>query len=82
MQETRITCDKCKSVVIGNFYESGYKRVELKFSDRNIARYDLCPSCLKVLGLNEPIATHEECESVGEKLYDLIAEIVAENTQQ
>ena len=83
MLQTEITCDKCKAVVVSNFYQSGYKTVELKFSDRSIARYDLCPSCLKTLGLIEPATTtHEECVSVGDKLYDLIAEIVADNISE
>ena len=79
MQETKITCDKCKAVVINAFYKSGYKQVELKLNERNIVRYDLCPACLTKLGLEGPATTHEQYVSVGDKLYDLIAEIVSEN---
>lgn len=83
MKETKITCDKCKAVVFGEVYTSGYKQVELKLNDRKITRYDLCPSCLKALGLIEPATnTHEECMSIGDKLYDLIAEIVTDNTSE
>jgi len=81
MQETKMTCDKCKTVFVGNKYESGYKNVCIKFDDYTIKYFDLCPKCLEKLGLETKInnKTKEQYSSLGDKLYDLIAEIVSEN---
>lgn len=85
MQQTKTTCDLCKKEVISSgYYNSGYKRVELKFTQYNVKNFDLCPECLEKHGLTKGIDQVESVseQSTSDKLYEIIAQIVAENTQQ
>jgi len=82
MQQTKITCDLCKKEVVANsLYNTDFKRVTLEFGYSNKRQYDLCPDCLKKHGLTtekgeEPSVSNP---TTADKLYEIIAEIVAEN---
>ena len=85
MQQTKITCDLCKKeVVVNGIYNTKFKTVTLEFGYGNKRQYYLCPDCLEKHGLvketgeSQPITE----KSTAEKLYEIIAEIVAENLQR
>jgi hypothetical protein len=79
------TCDLCKNKTEENRYKAGYQNVELKAGQYNYESFDLCPVCLKRLGLlrenNKEIKNVNE-PSVSDKLFDLISEIVQEAMNQ
>lgn len=81
MKQTKVICDLCKKEVIVNYFDdSNFKTVTLEFGQYNKRRYDLCPDCLTKHGLidtknkEKPIPDN----SIQEKLFEIIAEIVSQ----
>ena len=79
-------CDKCKKEARGSYGED-YGRVGLFLCDEAECLYttdlcnpiDLCPECMAKLGFVKKVkeATEQKDTSIIERIYDIIAEIVA-----
>jgi endogenous inhibitor of DNA gyrase (YacG/DUF329 family) len=84
-KSSTVTCDKCGKKVETKQYASapGFREIEIKWSQYRSKIFDLCPECQKKLGIEEDInSTNVSEETTAEKLYDIIAEIVAENVEE
>jgi endogenous inhibitor of DNA gyrase (YacG/DUF329 family) len=82
---SKVKCDKCGKEVITRYYADapGFKEVEIKWSQYRSKKFDLCPKCQKKLGIDEDTkGTNVSEETTAERLYDIIAEIVAENVEE
>ena len=76
-------CDWCKKEeeVVNWYGENNWKSIEIKFTQYNEKKLDLCPDCLKKLGLvNEKGKAKVISEpTTYEKLLEVVADIVAES---
>jgi len=77
-------CDKCKKEETQDrqyfdMYQIGWQEVSIKISQYKEKKYLLCKECRKQLGLieDEPTKYVPTVESVEEKLFAVISEIVA-----
>lgn len=86
-------CDKCKKEETqeGNYIygpqfnkeKVGWGVVEIKISQYNHRNFLLCKECRKELGLLDENERNEpKVESVSDRLFDVISEIVSMNQQQ
>ena len=80
-------CDKCKKEETQdsewfNKEKSGWKEVNFQISQYQYKNYLFCFDCRKQLGLiEESVTSVVRVETVADRLFDCISEIVAGNTQ-
>jgi endogenous inhibitor of DNA gyrase (YacG/DUF329 family) len=81
-----VTCDKCGKQVKTSYYTDapGFRAIEIKWNQYRSKKIDLCPECQKKLGIEEEIKNpnYTSEESTADRLYDIIAEIIAENKEE
>lgn len=90
MYKVTAICDKCKKEeTIESEYEyfsnfksvNNYDSITLKISQYQEKKYLLCEDCRKSLGLISEVKKEVKVETVGDRLLELISEIVRENLE-
>ena len=84
MKENKITCDKCGAVEVTTLSRPEGWFILLYEVSRNDYRYstkvqkDLCGKCCKELGINLRVNEDKRNEDIGERLVEILSEIVGE----
>jgi len=84
-----LKCDKCGTEVRSDneeFENHGYLSIELRPTSWRvlynhkieISKLYLCRECLKKIGITERTENVTPTESIGDRLYDIVAEIIGE----
>lgn len=84
MIKSKIICDLCKKEVETPYYgDANFEHVQIRIGNYNKAEHDLCPECLEKHGIikkDKKVANLSE-PTIAEQLYEIIAQIVAENQE-
>lgn len=85
MKENKITCDKCGKVGISSkynipegWYILTYKVSSSDYTYPNTVEKDLCDSCCKTLGIKVNAPEDKRREDIGERLVEILSELVGE----
>ena len=85
MKENKITCDKCGKVGISakysipkGWYTLTYKVSSSDYVYANTVEKDLCDICCKALGIKVKAHEDKQREDIGERLVEILSEIVGE----